>query len=348
MRNLANSHAVSESIGEQPLCDWTVRFGRHSDQDQLPDDVSLPALDVLDATAFEKPDSLAFSRIVGLAKTLLQGRLAVRPYLEAVMDRRLSIALGRASIRLFTVGAVLLGIATPARATSIPIDPIGFCPPPATMGSCTTATGYGGETIGVGTTSVGMMKNGNGGTAVSPWELLVAVPNDVGGAPAITFASTFTQSSPTVDKGEFLPTTSGDIYAFAGTTGDTSASLNAANLFCDGASYPCTTSNEITAFGSLPTFFEIFVYAFTPEIADNTPYVLNIGGSGLTGGTYLAGTGGDSPFSTPFTVAGLVNGPGCTDCIVTTQATVPEPASLALFGSGLALAASRLRKKRSK
>jgi hypothetical protein len=134
----------------------------------------------------------------------------------------------------------------------------------------------------------------------------------------------FTQIGLTADKGQFLPTTSGDIYAFAGTSGD--SSMNAANLFCDGKTYPCTSSNEISAFGGiLPTFFEIFAYTFSPDIANNTPYSFSVGGSGLTAGTFLAAAGGTNPFTTPFTVTGLVQGPDAPQ--------VPEPGSIVLLAT---------------
>src|SRR5215472_5635496 len=123
--------------------------------------------------------------------------------------------------------ATIIALLTLALSVSVfgqTIDPVGFCPPPATATACTTATGLGGqETISVGAKSVGMYKNGNGGMAVNPWQLLVAVPNDIGGAPTITFANNaFTQVGTTADKGKFLPTAASSIYVFAGTTGDTS------------------------------------------------------------------------------------------------------------------------------
>lgn len=213
----------------------------------------------------------------------------------------------------FAVSAGLLIVTVCFSAFGQEIDPVGFCPPPATSTACTTGTGLAGETIAIGTTSFGMFKNGNGGTPSNPWELLVAVPNDVGGEPTITNNGGDFTLVKTVDKGKFL-TTSADLYTFAGTTGDNS--MNAANLF---------GANEVNAFGSTPSFFEIFAYSFSPDIADNTPYSFSVGGSGLTAGTFLAAAGGTNPFTTPFTMAGLVKGPGVPQ--------VPEPTSIVLLAT---------------
>jgi hypothetical protein len=235
---------------------------------------------------------------------------------------------------------------------------IGFCPPPATAAACSTATGAGGETITVPTDSVGFFFLGGGGSTTSdPWFLLLAVPNDVGGAPALTGDGTYTIGSAT-DVGAFLPTTSGSVYDFAsGVTGISggNGSISATNLFCDGASYPCASSNEITAFGSLPTSFEIFAYSVTPALPDGT------GGSfssspDLVAGTFLAAIGGkEGKFSTPFTTAGLAGGstegPGggpasaSGPTTTTTGTGVPEPSSIVLLGSVLIAVTAGLRKK---
>ena len=213
----------------------------------------------------------------------------------------------------WSIGAalLLLGMSAPAFASTI--DPVGFCPPPPTVPACTTGTGLSGETIAVGSTTFGMEKNGNG-TGSSPWYLLVAIPNYVGAAPSIT--STSFTAGPVVDAGQFLPSTAGSIYNFVtpSLTGD--SSMNASNMF---------GANEIAAFGGTPSYFEIFEYSFSPGIVSWTPYTFTVGGSGLAAGTFLAASGGSNPFSTPFTVTGLVGG----------TVSAPEPGTLSLLIVGL-------------
>lgn len=190
------------------------------------------------------------------------------------------------------------------------IDPnVGFCANPPSQTSCTTGNGAGGATILINnTTSFGMWANGvQGEGSNEPWYLLLAVPNNSGGAPTITTAS-FRQNGSTSDAGAFVRTTSDSIYSFAsafdgGLGGAGNVSMNAANMF---------SSNETSAFGSLPRFFEIYSYSFAPGFLANTPYTFS--SSVLAPGTFLAGfsVGGirqSTVFSTPYATVGLITGP---------------------------------------
>jgi hypothetical protein len=236
-------------------------------------------------------------------------------------------------------GVLLFGFSISALGDTI-ADPVGFC---QVGGDCFTATGLnqGGaaETIGINGTSFQMEKNGNGSASASPWDLLIAVPNDVGGtAPTISFAGNpFTLSALfPKDVGTFT-TGSGNLYAFAGLSNTNPSSMNATNMF---------GINEQTAFGGTPTSFEVFDYQFTPAFVGGfQPYVITVGGAGLPNGTFLATDGGSPDFSTPFTLAGLVNGPGCPDCGQGNP--VPEPSQIAfLLGGGGLLGLMQWRKQR--
>ena len=187
----------------------------------------------------------------------------------------------------------ILALSAPAFAEII--DPVSFCAGPQAPNTICS-----GDPNIIGGTSFTMIKNGNSDASTDPWYLLVAVPEDLGGAPTITSdGGVFTQVGSTADKGAFLPTTSGDIYSFAGLTGQNS--MNATNMF---------GSEEQAAFGGTPAFFEIYVYTFSPSFIGNfVNYSFTVGGSGLVNGTFLAAEGGKNEFSTPFTTTGLVNTP---------------------------------------
>ena len=231
-------------------------------------------------------------------------------------------------------------------------DPTGFCPPPATVSACTTANGLSGETIGIGATTFGMEKNGssNQDPSIDPWYLIVAIPNYTGATPTITNTDgIFSLDGAVINEtdpgkaGQYLPSSS-DLYTFTGTP-KFDGSLNASNLF---------GSNEQAAFGGTPTFFDVFVYAFTPGYDSNIPYTFSVSGiaGGLPAGTFIAASGGTKQgFGTPFTTAGLVDGPGCNGTNGCTagpgggpRSSTPEPVSVFLFGTA-GLGALLLRKK---
>ena len=223
---------------------------------------------------------------------------------------------------------LLLALSAPA-AFGQTIDPVGFCStatvPTLANAICSTGTGIGGETIGVGTDGFYMFKNGSGGTATNPWWLLVAVPTMTAGSATQPIFSSFDIFTLTVNGvavfSGFSPSTSGSIYDFVGHGG--SASMNAANLF---------GANEQLAYGGTPSFFDIFVYELSPGIANNTAYLFTLDGSTpLIAGTFLAAADSGA-FTTPYTVTGLVGG-------------IPEPTSIALLGTALFFVGRILRKR---
>lgn len=220
----------------------------------------------------------------------------------------------RVSILLFCITTLSI------RAWSDDIDPVGFCPPgPDTATTCFAGLGAGNATIGVGPTSFVMEKNGNNSPSNSPWELILALPDYSGPAPGISAADFGLQS--VSNEGDFTPSTHDDLYAFTSTVGD--GSMNAANLF---------GANEAAAFGAMPSYFDVFVYSYTPPFVGGfMPYSFTVGGSALPAGTFLAASGGSNPFSTTITVAGLVDGPGYMPELEADASPVSEPASGALL-----------------
>lgn len=228
---------------------------------------------------------------------------------------------------------------------------IGFCPPPPTAAACSTATGADGETIAVPTDSVGFFFLGGGSKETSdPWYLLLAVPNDVGGAPALTGDATYTIGA-AVDVGSYTAASSGSIYDFAAATTGISGgngSMSFGNM---------TGADEQAAFGSTPTSFEIFAYTVTPGLPDGTGGTIS-SSPDLVAGSFLAAIGGkEGAFSTPFTVTGLVTGGSSSSSSSSSSSTgatvgnpasgplVPEPSSIVLLGSALIAVTAGIRKK---
>jgi len=236
------------------------------------------------------------------------------------------------------------------------IDPVGFCPPPGTVAGCTNATGPDGETIAIGGSSFAMEKNGNGGSPINPWYLLVAVPDNLGGTPTLSSTSPGFVPSPQTgtDLGQFFNTPTGDLYQFAAAQSGISninsgGSLNASNLF---GTDEDDAFNQSLGGGAPPAFFEVYLFTYTPQIQNNTPYLFTVNGAPLTNGTFLAAAGGTNPFTTPFTVAGLVGGPNCTSGPCTLGSgggplSTPEPASLMMLGT-VSLLVTMVIRKRSK
>jgi hypothetical protein len=223
----------------------------------------------------------------------------IAPLCSDLESRQLGQSQGGFKMRKFLVLGLLM-FAFSVSAFGQIIDPnVGFCAPPASATACQGQP----DTNPISGTSFGMWSFGSNNSS-TPWYLLVAVPQatfaTIASPPAIT-GTGFTLSFTT--QKEFLPTTSGVIYDLftqtAGTGG--ASSLNASNLF---------GSLEQAAFGGTPGDFDVLLYTVSGAFNGNTAYSFTVS-PGLAAGTVLGAenVNGNIAFATPWTTAGLVNGP---------------------------------------
>jgi hypothetical protein len=166
-------------------------------------------------------------------------------------------------------------------------------------------------------------QNQGGAGTIANLVLLFSVPNPPGGSITVLTSSAGSIGSVSF-AGTLMSTGCSDVYSCAGISG-----MNNSNNF------PNLSGAELAKNGITATSFSIFRVTITGA---------NLGAGGnitITGafpqGTFVDAFGIDNtgtPFGTPFTEAGL-----------TTGQPIPEPGTLALFGSGLIGIATLIRRR---
>ncbi len=223
-------------------------------------------------------------------------------------------------------------------------------------GSNDVATGCGFDPNPISTNRLDIYQESGGtvGNTVGPMLLILGIPNFSGAAPAISSVdkiSPYPGSSTSVSSfslggtnaysgvwnvstgfvGSYLNSASTpQVYDFIGLQAPTDASENVSNWF---------GLKEQAIFGSTPSSFGIYVYRINSALGPKGLFDITFSGD-LSAGTLAiayAQNGiigkGQKIFSTPFTEAGQAPG-------------IPEPGTLALFGTGLLGVAGLVRRLR--
>jgi len=245
----------------------------------------------------------------------------------------------RAGLLVFAVAAL---VASPAYSQTA-VDPevlfMGTGSGTCFSGSCPV---FGNEVNGIPASTVSIFENGMGQPAlVSPLLMIVGIPNFSSSAPGIASVSTGTGqlgganlfggswNTGTGFAGNYTSGFAGSVYQFVGLAPPASASESFGNW-----SLADKSVNNITA-----TSFAIFVYTLNNTgLTGGTGITVKFASGGLPVGSFIvaygcsatttnmSGTtvcnGTGNTYGTPFTQSGMVT-------------LVPEPGTMALFGSGL-------------
>lgn len=268
---------------------------------------------------------------------------------------------------------------TPVGAQTIDDPPL-FIGNAATCPASTCPNLYNGETIGLNSNALTIYDQGAASHTTDPTIiLLIAIPNSTSGAPAISSVSVGFVNPPASGPPSGSPSGTlggtnvlgGSWNTSTGLGGNNGGKLTSTFPPKSGSVYPVAglptgaggASSE--SFGNFQTwdanapgigitvdpttgFFGVFAYTITGVSLGQGQYlIVNFAGSGLPLGTFAVGfsceTGdiqcatkgltGDI-YSTPFTHAGLVD-----------SGPTPEPASLALLGTGILALGTAVRRR---
>ncbi len=254
--------------------------------------------------------------------------------------------------RMFTlwVVACCLGLLF-ALQTKAQIDPSTLHVGPGAGTPCAMGCGGDPNLIPGNTVDVFQNQGGAGGNLVQPLLLILGVPNNGGSSifgsnpiTGVTFINPYPGGVSTVgtsafatagtfglkaalSAGYFGNMTAGEVYSFLTLTGP----VNNSNSFTN------WSGADLSIAGITATNFGIYVFALSgPAGANLGPMgLVNVlfSSGALPKGTFVVAYGqnsGGTPFAVPFTEAGLV---------------IPEPGSMALFGTGLLVLGGALRRR---
>lgn len=211
--------------------------------------------------------------------------------------------------------------------------------------TCSTCT-HDPNQFGTATNTLDIYQNDNGANTIGSGSLLLvlAVPNTVTFTAPTSVTETDYDSSGTLiaepNPQATLQSTTGTLTAASGSNADVYSALGLPEVSPHSDNFAnLTGASGIPTVDSSATSFSIYEYLVTGSELVANGYAQFQFGSNLPGGIYAfgygcEGTGGfptncttdnPNPYDTPFTEAGLTDGPGVP--------SVPEPTSIVLFGT---------------